>query len=181
MPVTTELQAMRLTELQARYAEVIGEPTRCPNKTWLIRKITEELAAKDAEAEIAAEQGAPLAIEGDAPAETKLTKLTIPELQAKYLEVVGRATGSSSKSYLVWKIQQAMKGKVPVGPRDSRQVEGDFKVLPLRMESEMVKRLDEARERLGLASRMELFRVALSAYLKTAGETDVAALLAPEA
>ena len=91
---------------------------------------------------------------------------------------------SHIKRYLVWKIREAQRGRVPVGPRRGRRTDGeaaDFKVLPLRMEAEQVERLDEARERLGLKSRMDLFRRALHAYLETAGEADVAALFAPEA
>ena len=39
------LDSMRLPDLQTRYAEVLGEETRCPNKRWLVRKITEALEA----------------------------------------------------------------------------------------------------------------------------------------
>jgi len=49
------------------------------------------------------------------------------------------------------------------------------------MEANVVASLDEAWRRLGLKSRMELFRRALHAYLAKAGERDAAALLAPEA
>jgi len=114
----------------------------------------------------------------------KLTKLDVPALQARYLEVVGRATGSDDRRYLIWKIRQAEKSKVPVGPRQERTEAAepqDHKVLPLRMEAELVAKLDEARERLGLKSRMELIRRALHAYLAAAGEHEVAVLFAPEA
>ena len=118
----------------------------------------------------------------DAQAEVKLTKLGVEELQRIYVEVVGRPTGSSAKAYLVWKIRQAQKGRIPVGPRRTRRADGeaaDFKVLPLRMEAELVTQLDEARERLGLKNRMELFRRALHAFLLEAGEVRVAEMFAP--
>lgn len=51
----------------------------------------------------------------------------------------------------------------------------DYKVLPLRMETDLVTQLDEARERLGLGSRMDLFRRSLHAYLLEAGEVRVVA------
>ena len=198
------LEKLRLPELQARYAEVLGEETRAPNRKFLIRKITEAMQAaagttEPAETAPAPEEEAPettgvetvaasdeaqddgAGANGD---ETRLTKLSIPELQAKYLEVVGRDTGSSHKRYLVWKIRQAQKGRIPVGPRGRRRADGetpDFKVLPLRMEADLVTQLDEARERLGLKSRMELFRRSLHTYLDGAGEAEVAALFAPEA
>ncbi|MFH0902863.1 MAG: ribbon-helix-helix domain-containing protein [Pseudomonadota bacterium] len=50
-------------------------------------------------------------------------------------------------------------------------------VLPLRMEAELVKKLDEAWKRQGLRSRMELFRRALREYLVGVGENEVAAMI----
>jgi hypothetical protein len=85
---------------------------------------------------------------------------------------------------LIWKIRQAEKGKIPVGPRSARHLNAepqDMKVLPLRMEAELVAELDLARERLGLRSRMELFRRSLHAFLLEAGEVRVAGLFAPSA
>jgi hypothetical protein len=211
------LKEMRLPELRARYAEVIGEESRCPNKTWLARKIaeaqvqaddegaepaiddteaadispaTEEATPTDAEQandEKAANEEAADAQQDEGAAKSegaKLSKLSIPELQQRYLEVVGRDTGSSAKNYLIWKIRQAEKGRIPVGPRRTRRTDGeapDFKVLPLRMEADLVAQLDEARERLGLKSRMDLFRRSLHAFLLEAGEVRVAEMFAPEA
>ena len=40
------LKALRLPELQAKYAEIIGEPTRTPNKAWLVRKILEAVKTR---------------------------------------------------------------------------------------------------------------------------------------
>ena len=34
-----ELEELRLPELQARFAEIVGEPTRTPNKAYLLRRI----------------------------------------------------------------------------------------------------------------------------------------------
>jgi len=99
--------------------------------------------------------------------------------RSAYLEVVGRSTGSDNKAYLIWKIREAQKGRIPVGPRKSAHREGvTFKVLPLRMESDLVDKLDEAWRRQGLHSRMDLFRKSLHAFLASAGEADVAAMLA---
>jgi hypothetical protein len=49
------------------------------------------------------------------------------------------------------------------------------------MEAVVVARLDEARERLGLNPRMDLFRKSLADYLTAAGEHDVAQLFADQA
>lgn len=191
------LEKLRLPELRARYAGVLGEETRAPNRTYLIRRITEALEARAAEAPEPAEaepQATPVETAptetaaaspetGDAT-ETKLSKLPIAELQARYLEVVQRPTASVHRRYLIWKIREAQKGRIPVGPQGSRRADGealDFKVLPLRMEADLVAKLDEARERLGLKSRMELLRRSIHLFLAREGEAEVAALFAPEA
>jgi len=184
-----KLSTMKVNDLQAKFAEVTGETTRSPNKTFLIRRITETLQAAEAGAKIAkAKEPEADAHEAEvettaqteaAPAREKLTKLDVPTLQARYLEVVGRSTGSDNKAYLIWKIREAQKGRIPVGPRKSAYREGvTFKVLPLRMESDLVDKLDEAWKRQGLHSRMDLFRKSLQAFLASAGEADVAAMLA---
>ena len=48
------------------------------------------------------------------------------------------------------------------------------------METIVVARVDEARERLGLGSRPELLRRALHDYLSAAGEREVAEVLLPD-
>jgi hypothetical protein len=182
-----KLGNMKLNELQAKFAEVTGETTRSPNKTFLVRRISEalqaadasgkaadapEAAAADAQAEVAA-QTAPASTDG------KLTRLEVPELQARYLEVVGRPTGSTNKAYMVWKIREAQKGRIPLGPRKNAHREGvTFKVLPLRLEAAVVDKLDEAWHSRGIKNRMEFFRGALGHYLKQLGAEDTAALFA---
>jgi len=113
------LHKMKLNELQAKFAEVTGETSRSPNKTCLIRRISVALQTADAgaKAEKAPEAAAPGA-ETEATAQPepaaaggKLTRLEVPELQARYLEVVGRPTGSTNKAYMIWKIREAQKGR----------------------------------------------------------------------
>ena len=192
------LNKMKLNDLQAKFAEVTGETTRSPNKTFLIRRITEALQAADAKGEKVPEGAAPDA-ETDGSAQTepasasaeataqtepaaatgKLTRLEVPELQARYLDVVGRPTSSTNKPYMIWKIREAQNGRIPLGPRKSAHREGvTFKVLPLRMESAVVDKLDEAWRSRGIKNRMEFFRGALGHYLKQLGADDVAALFA---
>jgi hypothetical protein len=93
-----KLGKMKLNELQAKFAEVTGETTRSPNKAFLVSRIREALraagaAALDAEATVQTETAA---VDG------KLTRLEVLELQARYLEVVGRPTGSTNKAYMIW-------------------------------------------------------------------------------
>ncbi len=212
------LGTMPIGELQRLYAEVVGEPTRCPTRSWLSRKIMEAAvpivpAADALDLEAVHSQGtggalddaagtelssdaAPLEPEGvvdatdattpDSPgtseAGPKLSELDIPALQALYAEVTGRQTRSVHRGSLIYRIREAQKGHVPIGPRASRlPTHGEIKVLPLRMEANLVDRLDEAWARLGHGSRMDLFRAALGAYLATKGESDLARLLKPEA
>lgn len=186
-----ELEELRLPELQARFAEIVGEPTRTPNKAYLLRRIAEALEANQADYGGDADEGTACdnvtteaeVVDDAEPttadlADIKLTKLTIPELQERYRQTLLRDTRSTSAAYLVWKIRQAEKGRVRIGPIQRGTAEGEFKVLPLRMAAETVTALDEARVRLGLRSRMALIRRALHAYLDQAGEADVAALFA---
>ena len=189
------LEKLKLNELQARFAEIVGEETRAPNRKFLIRRITEALEAKAAEspAEAKPAKKRRAVKPADKPAQetqaneeegTPVRDLSVEELQALYQEKVGRPTGSANIGYLKWKIRQAEKGRIRVGPVQRRHGDGpppDYKVLPLRMETDLVTQLDEARERLGLGSRMDLFRRSLHAYLQEAGESQVADLFAPEA
>jgi hypothetical protein len=183
-----KLGKMKLNELQAKFAEVTGETTRSPNKTFLIRKIAEALRVADASAKAGkAPEATVVDAEGSTQTETttvdgKLTRLDVPELQARYLEVVGRPTGSTNSAYMIWKIREAQKGHIPVGPRKNAHRAGvTFKVLPLRMESAVVDKLDEAWRSRGIKNRMEFFRGALGHYLKHLGAEDAAALFANDA
>ena len=176
--IQTQLDALaelRLPDLQERFAELVGEETRCPNKTYLLRRIREALEARATEP-APAPTPEPAAREDD----VRLRDLDVEQLRARYVEVVGRATSSHDRRYLIWKIRQAEQGKVPVGPVGRRQP-GDppveQKVLPLRMPAATVEALDEVWRRRGLKSRMDLFRHALDQYLTGIGEGDAADLV----
>ena len=160
------LAALRLPELQSRFAEIVGEPTRSPNKKFLLRRIGEALDARAREA-----AAAPTAPRTDspmtAPAKIRLTKLSVAELQAMYREIVGRETRSSNSAYLVWKLRQALKGRIRVGPIDRRGSgeAGDVKVLPLRMTAAEVEQLDAGWRRLGFKSRTAMLKKAIADVL----------------
>ena len=240
-----DLEELRLPELQARFREVTGETSRSPNRTFLIRRIEETLAARVEEAPARTEPSEPSepsvldtasateaeaddANDGDEPALASATEdgddgaltsaasvepdedvvvaatldeeepgtddggasavprqrgrfasLTIEVLQTKYREVVGRATGSDDRRYLIWKIREAEKGRIPVGPRSTRKREGeplDVKILPLRLEADVADKMDEAWRARAIKSRMEFFRGAIGHYLAHLGAADAAAL-----
>lgn len=155
------LSKLRLPELQARFAAIVGEPTRSPNKTFLVRKIGEALEAREQQTN--AEPTTPATTTTEASPKVKLTKLSVAELQAMYREVVGRETRSSDSAYLGWKLRQAQKGRVRVGPIERRAPGevADIKVLPLRMTAAEVEALDEAWPRLGFKSRTAMIRRAI--------------------
>ena len=203
------IEKLRLPELQARFAEIVGEASRSPNRKFLLRRIGEALAARGndgvteapkqepkgkgrrrAEKPAVTPEAAPeVANDAAPPAETeaaevprprgRFTAMSVEELQAKYLEAVGRATGSDDRRYLIWKIREAEKGRIPVGPRPARTGEpADVKILPLRLESAFVERMDDAWRTRGIKNRMEFFRRALGHYLTHLGAEDVAAMFA---
>lgn len=116
-----------------------------------------------------------------APAGQKLSKLSIGELRARYLEVVGRDTHSRDRNYLVWKIREVQRGRIPAGPTHRRErPEVEHKVLPLRLEADAVAKLDEAVERLGFKTRIAFLREAIASLLAERGEGDVAAMFGAE-
>lgn len=159
------LSKLRLPELQARFAEIVGEPTRSPNKTFLVRRIGEALEARELQAN--AEATTPTTTMTGPAAKVKLTKLSVAELQAMYREVVGRETRSSDSAYLVWKLRQAQKGRVRVGPIERRSGGTcDVKVLPLRMTTAEVAALDQAWRRLGFKSRTAMIRKAIAGMMR---------------
>jgi hypothetical protein len=193
------LAALGLPELWERFKEATGETTKSPNKRFIVRRIEEALAARAVEPAPALVEEASRATRSTARAtpvpepETTLTEstppkprgrfasMTIEELQQKYLDVVGRPTDSVARAYLIWKVREAEKGRITVGPLKSRARDGqplDVKILPLRLEADVADKMDEAWRAKGIKNRMEFFRGAIGVYLTQLGASDVAALFA---
>jgi len=159
-----DLATLTMRELQQCYAEVVGEPTRCPNKKYLIKKINEARAAMEA-AKPPIDESTTDDRDGTfTQSFENLANLTVPELQGHHLTKFGRPTRSTNPTYLINKLRKAEKGSMPIGPRKNAQREV-FKVLPLRLPVELIATLDQARVKRGLKSRMELFRQALQTWL----------------
>ncbi len=304
--ITSKLQSLRLPELQARYREVFGEDTRCPNRTYLVRKIRERLEGESSSREPEAvppstaeidqavalsdedvtevdetgspqperddtvtehdatdeaspqEDDVPTAPDNTPPEEAeeptepdsaapeappahdderpkpasildeeesrehavaspqgdqspdhasvesggestprseeddesrdrtrkpgrrcgRFASMTVEELQAMYLATVGRPSSSRHPAYLQWKIREAERGRVPVGPRKVYTRQGDpveVRVLPLRLEAATVAAIDEAWRERGMKTRMEFLRRALGHYLEHLGASEAAA------
>lgn len=100
-------------------------------------------------------------------AKVKLTKLSVAELQAMYRELIGRETTSTDSAYLVWRVRQAQKGRVRVGPIERRAPgeAADMRVLPLRMTAAEVAALDAGWRRLGFKSRTAMLKKAIADLL----------------
>jgi len=142
-----QLGQMKLNELQTKYSEVVGETTGSPYRTSLIRRITKAMNVQDQVAEsdklalpeveildAAAELTSTIeTIDSAITSEPKLTKLDVPALQDRYQEIIGRPTNYKNCDYLVWKIPEALKGLITVGPRQIQHKAGvNNRVLPLR-------------------------------------------------
>lgn len=187
------LAALGLPALWERFKEATGETTKSPNKKFLVRRIEEASTARAAAP--ANEPQRPTRTSARATPvpepETTLTEstppkprgrfasMTIEELQTKYLDVVGRSTGSDDRRYLIWKIREAEKGRINVGPRKTRARDGEpleVKILPLRLEVDVADKMDEAWRAKGIRNRMEFFRGAIGHYLAHLGARDAAAL-----
>ncbi|MCY1033258.1 DUF2924 domain-containing protein [Corallococcus sp. BB11-1] len=196
-PKTKKLESMNLTELRARYREVVGEETRSPNKKVLIRRIEESLAAQKRRSPTrratAATPSAPPAPaartatsdEGTQPASQhgRFAGMSLEALQAKYREIVGRPTGSSDIPYLKWKIREAEAGRVPVGPRPEREVkvrEDGKRVIPLSFDAEDLAAVDKAWRDAGIPSRARFFMRAVHRELTAMGATEAATRFAPK-
>ncbi|MFI5298961.1 MAG: hypothetical protein ACHREM_12765 [Polyangiales bacterium] len=112
----------------------------------------------------------------------RFTSMTIEELQVLYRSVVGRDTGSSHRGYLVWKVREAEKGRIPIGPRDARPQAGeassDARILPLRLDARHVEAIDSTWRAKGMKSRMDFLRRALGHYLAELGAHEAAAMFA---
>jgi hypothetical protein len=85
-----------------------------------------------------------------------------------------------NRRYLIWKVREAEKGRVPVGPRETRtasqEAVTDMRILPLRLDAPRVAALDATWRAKGMKSRMDLFRRALAHYLAHVGAHGAAAL-----
>jgi hypothetical protein len=111
-----------------------------------------------------------------APATQKrggMAKLSVPELQALYNEVVGRETGSQDRAYLQWKIREARNGRILIGPR-LREPKGPQAVLSVRVDEDLVELLDAAWRKHGLRSRNDFVLRALGRELRELGEHEAA-------
>lgn len=98
--------------------------------------------------------------------------LSVAQLQALYEKEIGRETGSDNRTYLIWKISQARKGHVRIGPEIVREAKPPQAMLTVRIDADAVEFLDKAWRAHGLRSRNELVIEALHRQLDEMGEAD---------
>lgn len=75
---------------------------------------------EDQPADLAAQARATVAAFLEARGVKTLGKLSVEALRELYPQAVGRDTGSTDKGYLVWKIREATKGAITLGPVQPR-------------------------------------------------------------
>jgi len=139
-------------------------------------------SAADAEAAPTAPPDAPNGATGrqrrprpDRPPRGRFSSMTIEERQAMYLATVGRPSSSSHRGYLQWKIREAERGRINVGPRKASAIAhgpGCLRVLPLRLDVSTIERMDEAWRSRGIKSRTEFLRGAIGHYLERLGASE---------
>lgn len=185
-----QLEALPASELRAVYYAFFGKPPRTPNRGWqrneilarqfdhhreslaLAKAAKKPAAQPEPKPELPEEEPAQPAAEHteepQAAASKLLREMTVDELRAEYARVVQRPTGSTDRNYLMWKIRETAKGKLPTGPSERRQAASaeEHVVLPLRMPKAEVAELDRAWRERGAQSRMDFMRKALSHYLQ---------------
>lgn len=107
--------------------------------------------------------------------------MTVEELQAEYLRVVGRTTQSRDRRYLRWRLSAGGLRRIPVGPLQKRAArdKADIQVLPIGLLRDTVAKLDAATKEMGFKSRSALIRAAVVALLHN--DTTDAAHIAADA
>ena len=189
-----------LPELWALFEQATGETSRAPNKKFLVRHIIASAdhgkeAGKQARSTLPGRAGneakgpkRPRSKSNAANAEStqpksrkasRLKGMTTEQLRAAYVRVVGRPTGSKDDAYLRWKINQAEKGKVPVGPRKSA-AEGEpteLMTIAIRIQRGAVRGLDRIVESKGHGSREALMKKTIKKMLTSHKDTTAAAYM----
>jgi hypothetical protein len=100
--------------------------------------------------------------------------MTIEELRAEYLRVIGRETDSTDRRYILWKLNEAAKGKIKIGPVEKRPArdKADMQVIPISLLRETTRLLDAAIKAAGIKSRSAFVRTAMIDKLQGIKSTE---------
>jgi len=97
--------------------------------------------------------------------------MDIDELQELYQEKVCASTTSTNRRYLLWKIGQAEKGKLPKPAARRQKFGADAMVLPLKLGRDAVETLDAFWRANGYRSRMDFLREAVDSHMQRIAAT----------
>ena len=97
----------------------------------------------------------------------RFTDVSLEDLKQRYTAVVGRASSSDNRAYLIWRIREAEKGRLKPGPRAARAKAETTptRIVPLRLTTELLARIDAECARDQIPSRTEFLRRVIDAYL----------------
>jgi hypothetical protein len=173
----TKLEGLRLPDLWQRYTAATGGRTRTPNKAYLVKAILEAEKGKQRTARKAPGQpqarGPAAAVADVAPKRGRFAGMTVEQLRALYEEKVGRPTDSVDEAYLKWKIREAEKGRVSVGPALRRRRDEPVVAVTLRFGKSELERIDRVLERAGAKNRTRFFMQAIGGQLAALGENEL--------
>lgn len=182
--LAAEMRPLRLPALQAKHAELFGRPSRSKDRTGLIGEIAAELARRESTSGVAATGGT----NGSAGARRRgrrgrFTDMSVEQLQALYVETLGRPTTSTDRRYLEWKLREAAKGRVTVGPiaRSGISEGGEMMTLPWRIPRALVEAMDEGWRTLHFKNRSAFLAAAVGSLFESKGQRALAARFGVEA
>jgi len=175
-PAGYEVEVIAIDDDHATVRTNKGKELRTARTAPCYGPIPVDEAATDSTTETDAPADTPAPAETE-PAPKRKRDMSIEDLRAEYLRVIGRETGSTDRRYLLWKLSEAAKGKITVGAIEKRapRDKADMQVLPLGMERTVVAKLDAAWKALGFKSRMAFLRDAMVAYLRDQEGTEATA------
>lgn len=173
-----EMRPLRLQAIQAKHAELFGRPSRSKDRAGLIGKIAAELARRESTSGVAPTDG----VTGSAGARRRgrrgrFTDMSVEQLQRLYVETVGRPTTSTDRRYLEWKLREAAKGRITVGPiaRNGISEGGEMMTLPWRIPRALVEAMDEGWRTLHFKNRSAFLAAAVGSLFESKGQRALAA------
>jgi len=172
-PAGYEVEVIAIDDDHATVRTNKGKELRTARTAPCYGPIPVDEAATDSTTETDAPADTPAPAETE-PAPKRKRDMSIEDLRAEYLRVIGRETGSTDRRYLLWKLSEAAKGKITVGAIEKRapRDKADKQDLPLGLLRETTRLLDIAVNASGVKNRSAFIRAALVEKLRAIGGAD---------